>query len=225
MSNAWTQAIESDPQNYIAVAAWYHELGAWQSSDAVLHAAIKHLPVQRLSPMVDYYLASNSREEGNLQQAAQYAAKAASLPVAGVFPNRLTDASVLSEEVHDLPEDAHAKYALGNFLFAHARYKEAEALWSSASRQGFANPVLLRNLGVYAWHIQGDRTSAAGYYARAIALQPEDYRLYTDLDEIYEEEANGAARAKLFRDAPATVLNQDTVRARPRTLSDRTVPA
>jgi tetratricopeptide (TPR) repeat protein len=210
----WAHAIESDPENYIAVAAWYRELGAWQSSDAVLHAALKNLPAQRLSPMVDYYLASNSRKEGTLQQAAQYAARAGSLPVAGVFPNRLTDASVLSEAVHDQPGDAHAKYALGNFLFPHARYEEAGALWSSALRQGFEDPVLLRNLGVYAWHIQGDRTSAASYYARAIALQPGDYRLYPDLDEIYEEEANNAARAKLFRDAPAAVLDQDTVRAR-----------
>jgi tetratricopeptide (TPR) repeat protein len=214
VSSNWTQAIDSDPQNYIAVAAWYHDLGAWQSSDTVLLAAVKSLPAQSLSPLVDYYLASNSREEGHLQQTAQYAAEAASLPVASVFSNRLADAAVLIEAVHDHPEDAHAKYALGNFLFAHARYEEAEALWSSALRQGFEDPVLLRNLGVYAWHIKGDRTSAASYYCRAIALQPEDYRLYTDLDEIYEEEENTAARAKLFRAAPTAVLDQDTVRAR-----------
>ena len=39
-------------------------------------------------------------------------------------------------------------------------------------------------------------------------------RLYTDLDEIYEQQGNAAARATLFHDAPSDVLARDTVRAR-----------
>jgi tetratricopeptide (TPR) repeat protein len=213
-SHAWEQTIGSDPQNYLAIAAWYHDLGAWQSSDAVLHAAIANRPAQSLSPMIYYYLAANSRQQGDPQQAAQLAAKAASLPVAEVFPSSTTDAAVLTEAVHQTPQDAHAKYALGNFLFAHSRYEEAAALWSAALAQNFENPVLLRNLGVYQWHVKNDLVSAAKYYSRAIALSPKDYRLYTDLDEIYEEADNAPARAKLFRDAPADVLDRDTVRAR-----------
>ena len=122
---AWTHTIGSDPQNYLAIAAWYHDLGDWQSSDAVLHAAIANLPAQSLSPMVYYYLASNRRQRGDQQQAAQFAAKASSLPIAQVFPNSITDAAVLREAVDKNSKDAHAKYALGNFLFAHSRYEEA----------------------------------------------------------------------------------------------------
>lgn len=212
-SHAWEQTIGSDPQNYLAIAAWYHDLGAWHSSDAVLHAAIAGLPAQSLSPMVYYYLASNSRQQGDQQQAANFAAKASSLPIAELFPNNITDAAVLTEAVHQNPQDARAKYALGNFLFAHSRYEEAAALWSAALAQNFENPVLLRNLGVYQWHVKNDLASAATYYTRAIALSPTDYRLYTDLDEIYEQEGDSAARVKLFRDAPADVLDRDTVRA------------
>jgi tetratricopeptide (TPR) repeat protein len=62
--------------------------------------------------------------------------------------------------------------------------------------------------------VKNDLAGAAKYYTRAIALSPRDYRLYTDLDEIYEQEGDAAARAKLFRDAPADVLDRDTVRAR-----------
>ena len=214
ISRAWAQTIGSDAQNYLAIAAWYHDLGAWQSSDAVLHAAVVNLPAHTLSPMVYYYLASNSRQEGELERAAQFAAKAASLPITEVFPNSITDAVVLMEAVHHAPQDAHAKYALGNFLFAHARYEEAAALWSAALEQKFDNPVLLRNLGVYEWHVKNDLASAGRYYARAIELAPTDYRLYADLDAIYEQEDNAAARAKLFHDAPADVLDRDTVRAR-----------
>jgi tetratricopeptide (TPR) repeat protein len=213
-THAWSQTIGSDPQDYLAVAAWYHDLGAWQSSDAVLHAAIADLPTQSLSPMIYYYLASNSRQQGDQQHAAEFATKAASLPIAEVFPDSITDAAVLTEAVQQSPQDAHAKYALGNFLFAHARYDEAAEQWSAALAQHFENPVLLRNLGVYQWHIKHDLANAASDYTRAIALSPNDYRLYEDLDEIYEDAGDAAAREKLFRDAPADVLNRDTVRAR-----------
>jgi tetratricopeptide (TPR) repeat protein len=74
--------------------------------------------------------------------------------------------------------------------------------------------VLLRNLGVYEWHVKENLASATSDYTRAIALSPNDYRLYEDLDEIYEEAGNTDARAKLFRNAPAGVLDRDTVRAR-----------
>ncbi|HEX6496464.1 MAG TPA: DUF5107 domain-containing protein [Acidobacteriaceae bacterium] len=212
--HAWAQTIASDPQNYLAIAAWYHDLGAWQSSDAVLQVAIDNQPAQSLSPTVYYYLASNSRQRGDSQHAVEFAAKASSLPIAQVFPNSLTDAAVLKEAVDQNPRDAHAKYALGNFLFAHSRYDEAASLWSAALQQNFEDPVLLRNLGVYQWHIKNDLTNAASYYTRAIALSPKDYRLYTDLDEIYEEAGNATARAKLFQGTPPDVLDRDTVRAR-----------
>lgn len=55
---------------------------------------------------------------------------------------------------------------------------------------------------------------AVGYYSQAIQLGPDNYRLYTDLDEIYEQQGNTAERLGLFRKAPAQVLNEDTVRAR-----------
>ncbi len=213
-SQAWAEAIRSDPQNYLAIAAWYHDLGAWQSSDAVLKAAITAVPAQSLSPMVYYYLAANSRQEGDPEHAAQFATRAASLPIAEVFPNTITDAAVLTEAVQQNPQDAHARYALGNFLFAHSRYDEAAALWSAALDQKFVDPVLLRNLGIYRWHVKDDLEGAARNYTRAIQLSPKDFRLYTDLDEIYEEQPNAAARAALFRDAPPDVLDRDTVRAR-----------
>ena len=210
----WAQTIGSDPQNYLAIAAWYHDLGAWQSSDAVLNAAIASIPPETISPLVYYYLAANSRQEGDLDRAARFLAKAASLPVAQVFPNTITDAAILTEAVDHNPHDAHARYALGNFLFARARYDEAAAQWSAALEQHFEDPVLLRNLGVYQWHVKNDLASAARYYARAIQLSPQDYRLYADLDEVYEEQGDAAARAALFRNAPPDVLNRDTVRAR-----------
>ncbi|MGH9453621.1 MAG: tetratricopeptide repeat protein, partial [Terriglobia bacterium] len=210
----WAKVIGIDPQNYMAVGAWYHHLGAYASSDAVLHAAAENLPAQKLSPLIYYYLASNAGQEGKTQQGRDAQQKAVSLPCAEVFPNRVSDAAVLEEAILHNPGDAHAQYALGNFLFAHGRYVEASSLWSTALAEGFNDPVLLRNLGLYAWRVKRDLFSAAGLYARAIRLSPNDYRLYSDLDEIDEQKGDASARAKLFQSAPHEVLEQDTVRTR-----------
>ena len=210
----WTKIIANDPLNYIAVASWYHRLGAWKASDNVLQLALKNPESHSISAMAYYYLASNARHEGDLQLAEGYAAEAASLPIADTFPNRITDAAVLTEAVQHGPSDTHAAYALGNFLFAHARYNDAAGLWENSLNQGFDNPVLVRNLGVYAWLVKKDLSQAADYYSHAIHLSPDDYRLYTDLDQIYEEQGNNDARINLFHNAPAEVLDQDTVRAR-----------
>jgi tetratricopeptide (TPR) repeat protein len=210
----WSNTIGSDPQNYLAIAAWYHQLGDWPSSDAILHAAITSLPAQSRSPMLYYYLAANSRQQNQPQQADHFAAQAATLSIEQVFPNTLEDAAILSEALQHNPHDTHAAYALGNFLFAHARYDEAATLWSRALGQQFDNPVLQRNLGVYEWRVKKDLAAAAGHYSQAIQLSPHDYRLYEDLDKIYEQQENASAREKLFRDAPAAILDRDTVRAR-----------
>jgi tetratricopeptide (TPR) repeat protein len=212
--DAWTKVISSDPQNYIAVAAWYHSLGAWQSSDAVLKTAQKNFSAAQQSPMMDFYLASNAWHEGNVAEAEASAKRAAASSVTDSFPNEVTDVAVLREVLDHDPNNPQAQYALGNFLFAHGRYDEAAALWQDAVKGGWRNSVILRNLGLYQWEIKHDLSSAAGYYSAAIGLSPDQYRLYPDLDVIYEQEGNTAAREDLLRKAPAEVLSQDTVRAR-----------
>lgn len=211
---SWTKVISSDPQNYLAVAAWYHSLGAWQSSDAVLQAAQANVPPAEQSSMIDFYLASNAWHESNPAQAEAYTRKASESAATDSFPNQLSDVLVLREALEHDPGNTQAEYALGNFLFAHDRYEEAATLWQRSFDSGVRNPVILRNLGLYQWKVKHDLLKAASYYSDAIRLSPDQYRLYPDLDEIYEQEGNTAAREDLFRKAPAAVLNQDTVRER-----------
>jgi tetratricopeptide (TPR) repeat protein len=213
-SAQWIQTIGFDPQNYLAVAAWYHGLGDFRASDAALHAATENLPAAKLTPMIYYYLASNARAEGRKREAQQDAQKAASLPCEEVFPNRLEDAKALAEAIAFNPADAHAQYALGNFFFAHGRYDDAARLWFKALGEGFEDPVLMRNLGVYAWRVKKDLPSAAGFFRQAIHLRADDFRLYADLDAIDAQMGNNSARAQLFRSAPPAVLQHDVVRLR-----------
>lgn len=211
---AWAKPLPADVQNYLEVAAWYRGLDDLPSSDAVLHAAEKLFGTHARSPLVYYYLASNARREGQDSRAEEYAAKAAAAPHAKVFPHRLADALAVNEALQRHPLDAHAQYFVGNFLFARGRYEEASAMWFQALGEGFEYSVLARNLGLYAWRVKKDLTGAAGFYAKAIQLAPDDYRLYTDLDEIYFQAGDISSRAKLFAQAPAAVLERDTVRVR-----------
>jgi tetratricopeptide (TPR) repeat protein len=112
------------------------------------------------------------------------------------------------------PTDPQAQYEVGNFLFAHGRYDEAASLWGKAIKEGFEDAALFRNRGEFEWRVALSLPDAAEDYRRALSLQPNEYRLYADLDEIYEEESNMRARSELFEKAPQRVLSHDTVRAR-----------
>jgi tetratricopeptide (TPR) repeat protein len=201
-------------QGYLEAGAWYRSLGDLAASDAVLEAAVKSLEAPEVSPLIYYYLAANAWNEGNAQRAAADAAEATRANVEAVFPNRPEDAVVLREVLAHHPSDAHAQYFLGNFLFAHSHYAEAADLWKRAASEGFHYSVLYRNLGVYAWKVQNDPTTAAEYYAKAIKESPGDFRLYVSLDEIYTQLGKTGEREKLFAGAPEKVLDHDTVRAR-----------
>lgn len=201
-----------DDQDALEVAAWYRRLGDYRSADAVLEAAPGGASPR--SPLVDYYLASDARAEGDPARAEKLARQAASASGAKVFPQRVADAVVLAEAVQADPLDVRAKCDLANFLFAHSRYREAAQLWLGALGEGFDDPVVERNLGVFAWRVSKDLKSAAAYYQKAVKLAPMDYRLYVDLDSIQAEAGDTAAREKLFAHAPAAVLDRDTVRVR-----------
>lgn len=207
----WAKPYPATAEAFLEVAAWYRTLGDMDDSDAVLQFALKQLPAQAITPLVYYYLAANAREKGNKGQAEDFARQGEAAPYAQVFPNRLADAEVIDAQLHDHPLDAHALYLLGNFLFAHDRYEEAAHSWTEAFGQGFEYSVLMRNLGLYSWRIKNDLPDAAAFYEKAVKLTPDDYRLYTDLDEIYLRLNNIGRREKLFAEAPASVRSHDTV--------------
>jgi len=207
----WTKIYPATAETTLQVAAWYRALGDVESSDAVLQLALKQLPADALIATVYYYLASNARARGNDSQAEDFARQAAAAPYARVFPNRLADEEVIEEQLRHHPHDAHALYLRGNFLFAHDRYEDGARCWTQAAAQGFEYSVMMRNLGLYSWQIKNDLPAAAGYYEKAVKLDPEDYRLYNDLDEIYFRLGKTSLREKLFADAPADVRSRDTV--------------
>lgn len=210
----WKASTTPTAQSYLDVASWYRGLGDTESSDAILEQGMKELPASAVSPLVHYYLASNAWRRGQGDRARVFAAKAAEAPFERVFPHRLADAEVLIEAIDHSPSDTHARYFLGNFLFARGRFDDAAAMWKKSLDGGFEYSVVHRNLGLYSWRVQNDLPKAAEHYERAVRLSPDDYRLYLDLEQIYFQSGNREARGKLFATAPADVLARDGMRVR-----------
>jgi len=152
--------------------------------------------------------------EGLDKEAAEFFAKAASAPAGKIFPQRLSDVVALKEVIARNPNDSHAHYLLGTFLFAHDRFEDGAKEWLAAKQLGFDDPVLQRNLGIYEWRVKKDLPQAAAYYEKAIQLAPAQYRYYADLDDIYTQIGDVSRRQKLFASAPSAVLDRDIIRAR-----------
>ena len=213
-TGAFSTPFPRDVQYDLDVSAWYLRLGDLPSAGEVLRAARDRLSSGAQSPLLNYYLAYVVRNRGESQQADKLIALGSGEPDGEIFPNRIEDEIVLADAASHAPTDGHVASLLGTFLFAHSRYDEAARLWRRALQNGFDNSVLERNLGVYAWRAKGDLKAAAEYYAKAIQLEPDQYRLYPDLDEIYSALGNVPQRAQLFATAPASVLDHDVVRVR-----------
>lgn len=206
--------LDVDVQNYLAVAAWYRSLRLWRSADAVLSKALDRFPPQSTSPLVYDYLAADAWEEGRDEKASDYVRKAGSVGCDKVFPQRLADAQVLAAVLRHQPQNAQTLYLEGTFLFAHDRYDDAARLWLQALANHYDTSVLERDLGVYEWRVRHNLERAAEHYQRALQLDPDQYRLYPDLDEIDEALGDDSRRRALWARAPAGVLEHDVVRVR-----------
>ena len=213
-ASSWSQPVPPDAGYHLEVVAWYLRLGDLDSAGRILATARDRLPAGAESPLLDYYLAYIARQRGQVDQADKLAALGAREPDTDVFPDRLEDEVVLADAVSHHPEDTRAASLLGTFLFAHGRYEEAARLWGKAIDEGLREAIVERNFGVFDWRVKGDLQAAASAYEAAIKLAPDQYRLYTDLDEIYSELGDSGRRSRLFAGAPAAVLDHDVVRVR-----------
>ena len=111
--------------------------------------------------MVYYYLAVQQPAARRSQHAAQFATKAASLPVVENFPNTITDAAVLMEAVQRI-----LRMRMPDTLSATSSSRTRDTTkppryGPPRSIRNFEDPVLLRNLGIYRWHVKDDLEGAA----------------------------------------------------------------
>jgi tetratricopeptide (TPR) repeat protein len=134
--------------------------------------------------MVVYAQGFFAQQRGRAEEARDLYRRASALSPHLVFHARLQELEILEQVLFRFPQDARVHYYLGNLLYDKQRYAEAVSHWKAACRlePGFSIPW--RNLGLAAHNVDHDPAQARAYYERALAANPHDGRLLSELDQL-----------------------------------------
>jgi len=163
-----------------------------------------------VSPMAAYTLGWVLSESGQKQAAAQMFRRAATLSPDYCFPNRLEDVLILESAIGANPEDPFAPYYLGNFWYAHRRDYEAITCWEQSSELNPSFPTVHRNLGLAYYNKRHEPEKALGHFETAFRLNPDDARVFFELDQLYKRvNRDPAWRLALMEKYPGLVEKRD----------------
>jgi len=171
-----------DNENFLELAIRYARCGQYRHAVRIL--GILEEKTDNVSPMVYYYLAYYHNFLGDSAQAAGYLAKGSAASARYCFPSRLESLPVLSWAIEQAPQDAQAKYLLGNLLYSKNQADEAIACWEKAVALDPDNAVAHRNLG-YAFHMKDDHQRARLAYESAVKADPNSAMVIYELEEVY----------------------------------------
>ncbi len=202
--------MHEDVELYLEVATDY--AGAGFYADAI--SVLERIEKQTNYPLVFYYLGYYYQQQGEYERAKHYFETAAAQPFDYVFPFRLESIKVLTMAINQNPDDSRAPYYLGNLLYDW-QPERAINLWHQTVEQNDDFAPAFRNLGVgYAQH-KNDPAQSIEFYERAIELNPDDPRLYYELDVMYENQnVAPQTRLALLQEHRKTVFKRDDALSR-----------
>jgi tetratricopeptide (TPR) repeat protein len=190
----WHEArywLEAQP--FLETAVDYMNAGLWDEAVGVLSFLTDPDDEREANtyPMLYYYLGYAFEQLGNVERARSIYALAARMPPDYCFPFRLESIDVLQVAYTSNPEDALAHYYLGN-LWYDSQPGLAVAEWERARAIDDTHATLHRNLAWAYVQVENDVPKAIASMERALALDPNDPRLYYELDVLYEAGRVGA---------------------------------
>jgi tetratricopeptide (TPR) repeat protein len=203
-SRAFTERMRGWVHNYIEIALDYAHAGQYDEALDLLSAA------PPADPMVKYYAAWCQVQSGDDEAAGRLLEQAAAMPPDYCFPNQVEAVPALRMAIERNPVDARAPYYLGNFWYAHRRYDEAVDAWELACQRDPSFPTPYRNLGLAYMNKRHDADRAREVYERAFALNPQDARVFFELDQLYKKIGmEPAERLRHLDQYPALVAQRD----------------
>ncbi len=203
------------PANYLELAVSYGNAGFWPEAVEVLRLVASRNPKGAGGlPLVYYYLAYYAEKSGDLDQAQQWLRLAPQANPDYCFPFQAECIPILEWAQRKNPADSRAPYYLGNFLFD-LQPDRAIGEWEKAARLDGRFSVPLRNLGLAYARTRNDLTRAIAWMEKAIAANPQDPRLYFEMDQFCEA-ANRPPlkRLALLEKNQVTVARRDDALAR-----------
>ena len=187
VSGRLVKRMREDVQNYLELASDYGSLGLWEEAIDVLWRPVeRNTDFAATYPMLHYYLGYYALRKGDQKTAERYFRAAAQMPADYCFPFRLESETVLKAAISANSKDAMALYYLGNLLYE-KRPAEAIRAWESARELAPGFAITHRNLGWAYARIRNDVDMAIEAYEKAVENNPNDPRLFSELDELYEK--------------------------------------
>ncbi|MDX9755837.1 MAG: tetratricopeptide repeat protein, partial [bacterium] len=203
------KGLSRDIELVLELATDYGNAGFLHDAIAILqqHGGTTH-------PMPQYYLSYYNHILGKVPETQAALIQAAKASPDYVFPYRLETIAVLHHAMRLNPSDALAPYYLGNLLFD-SQPETAKALWQDAMAKNPAFAMAHRNLG-YAIAREGENLpQAIALYEKAIVADPQNARLFYELDRLYESaNRDPQERLALLTRNEAVIATRDDAMAR-----------
>ncbi len=173
------------PQNFLELAADYAHCGLIEEAADVLSRYAASQGESGADPMVYYDLAFYLHKLEKDTEARGYLERARRASPDYCFPFRLESIAVLRWAEGENPRDSRAPYYLGNLLFDRQPDGAIKEWEKSAGLEG-APATVDRNLAIGYSRVRNDIPRAVVCLERAVSRNPEDPRLYSELDELYD---------------------------------------
>jgi tetratricopeptide (TPR) repeat protein len=175
---AYQNYVSDKCSNYIEIALDYAAAALYAEALQVLAAA----PAP--DAMLFYFRGWLCQQAGDPSGAATaYSAAGASSPDYG-FPNQVECVLALQAAIEYQPDDANARYCLGNFWYGHRRYEEAIACWEQALPLAPSFATVRRNLGLAYMNKRHEPAQALALMEEAFSLDKTDARVFFELDQL-----------------------------------------
>lgn len=191
---------DKDPANFIQTAREYlgeydfemlqasiefSELGLFSEAAWILeNACVNGSGDKKQNFLILYHLSYLNYLMGKKDRSEVLLKLAAASNQDFIMASRPETIGVLEYAIRVNPDDALARYQLGNLLGNFGRLDEAAAYWDRAVQINPAMSIPWRNLGLYHWVIRNEHAKSEACFRNAILSRPYDQTLYRDLARV-----------------------------------------
>ncbi len=203
------EPLRCDTQTRLDLVHDYARAGLLEDALSLVEAATPE-PRSGTAPMVAYTAAWLADRLGDTGRSRAWLKKARTASPDWCFPARLEEHAILSWAIAADPNDARARYYLGNFLFDRRRHRAAIAAWEKAARLWPDYAVVWRNLGIGYYNVLQQPAKARRAYEAAFRAEPTNARLLYERDQLWKRlRVSAATRVRELERYRALVEQRD----------------
>jgi len=207
--------LRNNFQSYLELASDYARFGSYNEGIKIVSLLTEENAAAEIPyPLVYYYLGYYFEKINKPEEAKKYFKMGGGKDPSFVFPHRLETEAVLRRVINERPEDGRAKYYLGNLLCGKERPVEAIKYWEQAAEKEKKFSVVHRNLGRAYSRVLKEPDIAIKEYVSALECDPDDYKLYYELDKLYGRHGLNKSRQNLINKIPGCLMKNDIIAER-----------